>query len=375
MKIALVHDYLLEYGGAERVLRTLADMYPKAPIYTAFVRKNSPGGRAFSDKKVIESKYGWLIKRWRLYSPLRFLLPRIWGSIDLSGYDLVITSCSGYVARGFKTGKKTKVIAYCHTPPRFLYGYRTSLDWRKYWWARAYGVVVNTPLRVFDFNSAQEVDEWVVNSENVRKRVAKFYRKKAKVIYPPVEVERFVEGSKKVKRQDLPQVSASRQAGYYLIVSRLVGAKGLEEAADAARELGVKLKIAGEAAGYVNIERKIEELGGDVELLDRVSDEKLVELYAGAKGFLALARDEDFGMTVVEAMASGTPVIAYDGGGFRESVVNGKTGVLVRDTDMKSIKEAMEKIEKIRWNRKVLQEQARKFSKEKFEREIRKIVG
>ena len=119
MKVALVHDYLKEYGGAERVLRVLADLFPQAPIYTAFLVKNSTAAKQFADRKIRQSSWAWLIKHGNLYSPLRFLLPSIWRSIDLSDYDLVITSCSGYIARGFVRGKKTKVIAYCHTPPRF----------------------------------------------------------------------------------------------------------------------------------------------------------------------------------------------------------------------------------------------------------------
>lgn len=364
MKIALVHDYLLEYGGAEGVLRVLSEMYPDAPIYTAFVDRESPGGKKFADREIRESRYGWLIKRWRLYSPLRFLLPAIWRSIDLSSYDLVITSTSGYIARGFKTGAKTWVIAYCHTPPRFLYGYRTSLDWRKYWWARVYGIVVNTPLRVFDWNSAQEVDTWIANSDNVRKRILKFYRKSARVIYPPVDVEKFIAGSIGVKKQ-----------GYHLLVSRLVGAKGIEEAVEIAEKLEVNLKIVGESYGYVNIRKKVEKIGGlRIELLGHVPDDELIKLYAGAESFWALARDEDFGMTVVEAQASGTPVIAYKGGGFIESVDEGKTGVFVGEVSVAAMRKALKMIKKIKWDKKVLHKQARKFSREKFEHEMKEVI-
>lgn len=364
MKIALVHDYLVEYGGAERVLRALSDMYPKAPIYTAFVKRNSLAGKMFRDRRVIESKWGWLIKRFRLYSPLRFLIPSIWRGMDLSKYDIVITSCSGYVARGFKVAPKTKIIAYCHTPPRFLYGYRTSMDWRKYWWARAYAIIVNTPLRVYDYNSAQEVNTWLVNSENIAKRVWKFYRQKSQVIYPPIEVEKFIEGSKKYKKKE-----------YFLIVSRLVGAKGLEEAVEAAVSLEIPLKIAGTGSGYVNVREKIEKMARDqVEFLGRVSDEELIKLYAEARGFMALARDEDFGMTVIEAMASGTAVLAYDGGGFRETVIDGKTGILIKDTDVKSLKAGMARFNKHKWDKKALQKWSRKFSRKRFEQEMRKVV-
>lgn len=362
MKIALVHDYLNDFGGAERVLRVLTEMYPEAPIYTAFKIDGSAAAEAFADREVRESKFSWLLKRGRLYSPLRFLLPWIWKSIDLSSFDLVITSCSGYIARGFKTSKKTTVIAYCHTPPRFLYGYETSIDWQKYWLVRLYAYVVNHYLRLFDFESAQRVDKWVVNSKNVQARVKKFYRKDSVVVYPPIETKTIIKAAEKVEKQD-----------YFLIVSRLVGAKGLEEAAKAAIKLGFKLKIAGGSAGYANIENKLQKMGAV--LLGRVSDEELVRLYAEAKGFIALAKEEDLGMTVVESQASGTPVIAFNGGGFKETVIEGKTGVLINGTDEKSIEDGIERFNKVKWNRKRIQEWAKRFDREVFVKKIKQVIA
>ena len=362
MKVALVHDYIKEFGGAERVLRTLADMYPTAPIFTAFRIPGSSCDRAFADRKIIESPWALLIKYGNLYSPLRFLIPLIWGSLDLSEYDLVITSCSSYFARGFRVSPKTKVIAYCHTPPRFLYGYETSIDLQRFWIVRVYAVVVNHFLRIFDFWAAQRVDKWIVNSKNVKKRVWKFYRKDAEVIYPPVEIEKLINRSKGIRKEN-----------YFFIVSRLVGAKGLVEAAEVAKHSGFKLKIVGEAVGFSQIESRLRGMGG-VALLGRVSDPKLRQLYAKAKGFIALARDEDFGITVVEAMASGTPVIAFNGGGFKESVIDGVTGLFVDGTDKGTLEKAIRKFEKIKWRRADLIKQARKFSRENFEKKFKKII-
>jgi len=365
MRIALVHDYIKEFGGAERVLRMLSDMYPEAPIYTAFRVRGSESDRAFKDREIRESFLAPLLKIWKLYSPLRFLAPLVWRSMDLSDFDLVITSASWYITRGFRVGKNTKVICYCHTPPRYLYGYRTSIDLQKYWPVKIYAWIVNHFLRLYDLWSASTVDEWIVNSLNVQRRVKKFYRKDSKVVYPPVEVEKLIAESKNVKKGD-----------YFLIVSRLVGNKGLEEAAKAAKREGFKLKVSGSRAGLSEVAEKLEKLGGEkIELLGRVSDEKLAELYAGALGFIALARDEDFGITPVEAMASGTPVIAFNGGGFKESVIDGVTGILINDTSEETIGKAVKKIMKLKWNKKKLQQQARKFSKERFEKEMRKIVG
>jgi len=215
-------------------------------------------------------------------------------------------------------------------------------------------------LRQFDYRSAQQVDYWLVNSNNVKKRVEKFYRAKSRVIYPPVAVDRFINASQKNKKED-----------YFLIVSRLVGAKGLEEAVIAAKDLGFGLKIVGGTAGYETVRKRLEKIGqGRIEFLGRVSDEDLAVYYAESKGFLALARDEDFGITVVEAQAAGTPVIAFNGGGFRESVKDGQTGILINDTDVDTISQAIERFNKINWNKKILQSWAKQFSEARFKKEI-----
>ena len=403
MKVALIHDYLKEFGGAERVLRVLADMYPDAPIYTAFKVKNSTAGKAFSDRKIIESWLAPILKIWKLYSPLRFLIPAIWGSMsakggsaygrDLSDYDLVITSASWYITRGFKVGKNTKVICYCHTPPRWLYGYETSVGFTKYWPVKIYSAIVGHFLRMYDFKMAQPVireksrskfragvDIFIANSENVKSRIEKFYRRDSVVIYPPVDVERI--------RSQTSEVGSQREE-YFLIVARLVGAKGLEAAVKAFSRRSkshpkdgqlladkYNLKIVGEAHGFSDVQSKISKVkSANIEFLGRVSDEKLWELYAKAKGFIALSRDEDFGMTPVEAQAAGTPVIAFNGGGYKESVLPGVTGLLINDTDEKTITEAIERFEKIKWDKKKLQENAMRFSKERFEKEMKKLVS
>jgi len=378
-KIALVHDYIRESGGAERVLKVLSDMYPTAPIYTAFVDRKSKAFQLFNNKIIVESKLGSVLKIWKLYSPLRFLTPFVWGSFDLSKYDLVITSTSWYITRGFKIGNNTKVLAYCHTPPRNLYGLQTSIKWHGITWnkflpAKIYASVVNHFLRLFDYKTAQKpdrkakniigVDKFIANSKNVAGRIYKYYRRDSKVIYPPVNVSTIINSTKSTEKRD-----------YFFIVSRIVDGKGLEEAAIAAKKAKVKLIIAGKGIGFSDIDKRLSELSGDyVKLVGEVSDEKLWHLYAGAIGFIAMAKNEDFGMTVVEAMAAGTPVIAFNGGGFRESVIDGKTGILINKTDEDTIKKAMVKLKRKKWNRKVLQNQAGKFSKERFKSEFKDFV-
>lgn len=367
MKIALVHDYLNEAGGAERVLRVLAEMYPTAPIYTAFIKKKGSAVFTLPERKLIESKWGWLLKIGRMYSYLRFLLPWVWKSIDLTAYDLIITSCSGYIARGFRVREDARVVAYCHTPPRWLYGYDTPTSAQKKWWGQLFMWIVGPFIRYFDFTSAQRVDTWIANSQEVAKRIEKFYRKSAVVVYPPIKVNTKSE------------IRNQKKGDYYLIVSRIVGGKGIEEAIAGAKEARVRLVIAGEVVGPTRME--------GVEYVGRVSDSELARLYAGARGFVALARDEDFGMTVVEAMSYGTPVLAFNGGGYRETVLDKsetrnpkfenklQTGILIEGTDAKSVAEGIKKMEKTKWDREAIVKWAERFGRSQFERGIRSVVN
>lgn len=363
MKVALVHDYLGEFGGAERVLLTLSEIWPQAPIYTAFYR-NGPAWERFKGKDI---RVSWAHHipgfSSKLHSPLRFLAPLIWNSFDFSVFDVVISSASWYITKGFKKGPKTIEVCYCHTPPRYLYGYKTSLNWQKYWPIRLYASIVNHFMRLYDFSAAQRVDYFVANSQNTRRRIQKFYRKDATVIYPPVEL------NSKFKIQD------SKRGNYYLVVARIVGAKGLEMAVEAANSLRVPLKIVGAPAGYTGVYKELKKRSGkNVEFLGYVSDEKLAKLYAGAKAFLALAQDEDFGITPVEAMAAGTPVIAFRGGGYLESVVEGKTGIFFDEYNTRSLVEAIKKLDKIHIRANVCQQQAKKFSKDRFKKQIKEFV-
>ncbi len=360
MKIAILHDYLNEFGGAESVLKTLSDMWPDAPIYTAFCVPGSTACNVFSNRKVITSWMQNVPYYQKLFSPLRFLIPQIWGSFDLSGYDLIITSASWYVTKGL--GKRFGVpeICYCHTPPRWLYGYQTSVDLQKYLPVRIYAAVVGHFLRMYDWEQAQKVDQFVANSENVAKRIKKFYRKDSVVIYPPISIK---PGSFAAAQDDKE---------YYLMITRLVGGKGIELAVEAAKKYGIKLKIAGEQAGWAGVSNENSE---NVQFLGRVSDEEKYRLMGGAKAFLALANNEDFGITPVESMACGTPVIAYNGGGYRETVVDGKTGVLFDELTPEGLWNAIQKCEKIRFNVTNIKTHARKFSTDNFKKQMLQLVN
>lgn len=364
MKIALVHDYLKEYGGAERVLYSLHEIWPQAPIYTAFCDSEASAGRAFFKAKVVESWLAPLLKIKNLYSPLRFLAPAVWRSFDFSQYDVVLTSASWYITRGFKVGSKTKVFCYCHTPPRYLYGYQTSLEWQRYWPVRIYALLVNHFLRLYDFRSAQTVDHFIVNSRNTQGRVKKFYRRESTIIYPPVEVEKIKKATQNLKSKD-----------YFLVVSRVVGAKGIDLAIKAAKKLKIPLKIIGETAGLHWLNQDLRNLKSRwVEFTGRVSDQELYRFYGQCKAFLALATDEDFGITPVEAMAAGRPVVAYRGGGYLESVVEGKTGEFFNEPTVASLVEILQKFKPEKYKPVDCRAQAQKFSQKRFKKEIQEFI-
>ena len=398
MRVALVHDYLNEYGGAERVLEALCEIFPKAPIYTAFYIKGSPAYKRFVDTKSFSSnkrfKSKKIIASWAqnvpffasyLHSPLRFLAPLIWNSFDFSQYDLVITSSSWYVTKGVVERKtqnakrKTLEICYCHTPPRYLYGYPTAKKQRGFL-VKTYALLVNHFMRVYDFEAAQRVDYFIANSREVAARIKKFYRRDSTVIYPPVDTKKF-----EVRRSKF-EVSGK----YFLVVSRLVSAKRVDLAVEVCAKLGLPLKVVGTGPEMENLKALAKRLTtkakrSTVEFLGGVDDKGLVKLYQNCRAVIFPAEYEDFGIVPVEAMAAGKPVIVLAQGGVLESVIdwskggNGKcTGVYFDPATTGSLTLAINNFtdleEKGYFDPKFIQKHAQKFSKERFKREILTFV-
>lgn len=364
MKIALVHDYIKEFGGAERVLMTLHEMFPEAPIYTAFVAEGS-AKKEFEKvgAKLIPSWANILLKYKNAHSAFRFLIPFVWESFNFSKYDIVILSSSGYLTKPIRIPKHVKVICYCHTPSRFLYGYETSIEWKKYPIVKIYGYLIGHFLRLYDWLGSQRIDQFIANSNNVARRIKKFYRKEAMVIYPPVEVKKIIDSG-----------PGQNDGGFFLVASRLVGEKGLPMVMDAANKLKIKLKVVGEKAGLQWENEKIEKRkSNNIEFLGRVSDEELYKLYATCKAFIVLEKDVDFGITPVEAMAAGTPVIAYKNGGYLETVTS-KTGVFFDELSVESLINAVKKFNSLKFKVEDCQNQAKKFSKEIFVKKMKEII-
>jgi glycosyltransferase involved in cell wall biosynthesis len=361
MKIALVHDFLREYGGAERVVEAMHEIWPEAPLYTSFVDWKSLGAHAyrFADWDIRPSwvQNNWLVRKF--HSPLRFLAPRVWESFDLSEFDVVVTSSGWFMCRGVIVKKPAIQVCYIHHPPRNLYGYATGSNFQKYWPVRLYATIINFFLRQYDFQTAQKVNYFVANSKETARRVQKFYRRESTVIYPPVNTERS------------PQIKGKKR-DYFLTVGRLTYAKKMDVIIHACNKLKLPLKI----VGLGKEEEYLRSIAGKtIEFKGGVSDLELSELYAGAKALIFCALDEDFGIVPVEAMAQGVPVIALAQGGVMETVVDGKTGIWFKEPTEKSLEAAMKKFLGLKrdWSTDCLM-QAKKFSEERFQKDLKAFI-
>lgn len=364
MKVALVHDYIKEYGGAERVLEALKEAFPDAPIYTTVYLPNflGPHRKRFQNFKIITSKAQFLPFKAKLISPLRLIAPWLFKSFDFSGFDVVIVSQTGGYFPNSINKKNAVQITYCHTPPRYLYGYATAREWKNNPFFRVLGEIANHFLRLIDYQSSQNTDYFIANSNEVKKRIEKFYRKDAKVIYPPV---------------DIPNGKSSMANGesrqYYLAGGRLARPKHIDLIIDAFSKNKLPLKVFGKAfAGYG--EELKEKASKNVEFLGEVTDEEKYKLMSGANAFVFASEDEDFGIMPLEAMSVGTPVIAFASGGVLETVVDGKTGLFFNELSVDSLNNAIEKFEKSKFNQSEIRNHAQKFSKERFKKEILEFV-
>ncbi len=359
LRVALVHHWLTSPGGAEKVLYELHQMYPKAPIYTtAYIPKKFPEFANADVRTTFLNKIPFLKRKHQLF-PIFLGLP--FKTFNMNNYDLVISSCAAE-AKYVRTNSETLHICYCHTPVRY---YWTDYEWRLQnmpfgqlnWLARMVFPRVVGVLRRIDFAAAQKVNVFVANSEHIQRRIKQYYHRDSAVVYPPVEAERLLR---------LP--SGARD--YYLIVGRQVASKRLDIAIDAFGKLGLKLKIVGTGE---EITRQRRRAGKNIEFLGWVSDEEKDNLYAGAKAFV-FPPEEDFGIVPVEAMAAGTPVIAYGSGGALESVVEGVTGLFFPEQTAESLMAAVQQLELMSFDRNVIREQAKKFGPEVFRARMQDLI-
>ncbi|HEX8964959.1 MAG TPA: glycosyltransferase [Patescibacteria group bacterium] len=360
-KIALVHDYIKEYGGAERVLEALHQMYPDAPVFTLLYAPEflGPHKERFANWDIRPSFLQSIPLSFKFISIFRLIAPWIFQNFDFSGYDLIIVSATGAYQPNIINKNGAKQICYCHTPPRYLYGYATAREQSNNPVVKALVAIMSHILRMVDFVSSKHVDVFIANSQNIAQRIKKFYRKDAIVVYPPVAVPSKLETIKK--------------ENYFLAGGRLARPKHVDLLIKACTTLGVSLKVFGKSfAGYGEQLQKI--AGPTIEFLGEVTDAEKITLMKHAKAFLFAAEDEDFGIVPVEAQAFGTPVIAYNSGGVKETVQDRKTGILFNELSEEAIISAIKEFERIKISSKDCFINAQKFSKQNFEKNIKKVV-
>jgi glycosyltransferase involved in cell wall biosynthesis len=357
LRVALVHDWMANPGGGEKVLLALHDLWPDAPMFTgAYARERYPEFEGLDVRLAPLVRSALATKRHQL-----FTVPRALGfrALDLGEYDVVISSCSAE-SKYVRTGDSLHV-CYCLTPTRYY--------WSDYHWYvdnfpmhRLRGLVrimlplLVRPLRRLDYASAQRVDRFVAISRNVQDRIRRYYGRDSAIIYPPVAVERY-------------SVDRAPEA-YFVFAGRHVAYKRLDLAVDAFNLLGLPLKVAGTGEETRVAQGRAKK---NIEFLGRVSDAELRQLFRGARA-LIFPGEEDFGIVPVEAMASGVPVIAYGRGGALETVVDSVTGVLFHEQTPEALARAVRTFDDAQFDPSVLHAHAEPFGEERFAAEMSAFV-
>jgi glycosyltransferase involved in cell wall biosynthesis len=352
---ALVHDFLIQMGGAEKVVEAMAEAWPEAPIYTSatFGENLFP---VFRRSRVHNSWMQRLPGMTKHHKKFFFLYPFAFRSLRLPEKSVAWISSSSF-AKWIPKPRGSTFVCYCHTPPRYFWTPDEYL-------ANEIGSPV---LRRFvrmlmpffrwsDRRQARKIDVFIANSRNVRNRIRDCYGKESVVVYPPVDVERFQVGEK--------------SEDFFLIVSRLVAYKRIDLAVEAFTRSGRKLVVVGDGPDRERLEAMA---GENVEFLGRAPDETVTDLMGRCRGFV-FPGSEDFGITPVEAQACGKPVIAFGEGGALETVIPGVTGVFFEHPDADSLVGAIEKFDTIEWDRHRIRRNAEQFSVERFLENTRKVL-
>lgn len=363
-KIAIVHDWLTNMGGAERVVLAMHEAFPDAPIYTSTYEPDKVPLFAGCDIRTtwLQRLPGPLRKLHKLFPTLRV---KAFRDLDLSEYDIILSSASAEAKQVRKTRDNQVHICYCHTPIRYYWSH-----YEEYKKDPSYGIL-NWPIRLAmplfipamrkkDHDAAQDVDVFIANSSEVRDRIKKYYGKNSTVVHPPVDYERFLAKSR----------SAGDRRGY-IALGRQVPYKRIDLAVQACTELNLPLTVIGDGPEHERL-RKL--AGPNVAFVTDANDTRVAELMGAAKGFIIPA-EEDFGIVQVEALAAGTPVIGYGKGGTLDIVQPGKSGILFRKQNLISLTGALRSAEETNFKPSDLQRIAKRFHKTLFISKIQKIVA
>jgi glycosyltransferase involved in cell wall biosynthesis len=356
MKVALVHDWLTNMGGAERVVINFKEIFKDAPIYTTIYNPDNLD----DELKNIDVRTSFLQnkkdakKNHQKYFPF---MPMAFESFDLNDYDIVLSSSSS-CAKGVVTNPNTMHVCYCHSPMRygweFYYEYANTTDMKKL--KKKLLKYFMDYMRIWDNVSSNRVDYFIANSENVARRIWKHYRRESVVIHPPVRCNLF-----NISDED---------EDYFLIVSRLVEYKKIDLAIEAFNELRLPLIIIGDGSEREKLESKAK---GNIKFLGRQPDNVIKKYYSKCRAFI-FPGEEDFGITPLESQASGRPVIAFGKGGALETVIDRQTGIFFDEQTVDELKLAVKKFQNIDFDKKVIRKHAEEFDEAIFKGKIKDFI-
>lgn len=355
LRVALVHDWLNQIGGAEDVIQTLVEMYPGAPVYTSMYAPDlmPPVYRTWDIRVTWMDRLPGIHRRHQIYLPL---YPLAFQSLDLRGCDVVLSNKSGF-CHGVPVPPGATHICYCLTPTRYVWNLRDYAE-RERLPSMVNAVLppVIALLRQWDYAAARRVHHFIAISTEVQARIKRFYGRESVVIPPPVDTARFQ--------------PAATHDDYFLILSRLIPYKRIDLAVQAFNELGLPLVIAGEGRDRPRLQAMAK---SNITFLGRVDDARAAELMARCRAFIFPGL-EDFGIAPVQAQAAGRPVIAFAGGGALDTVVDGVTGLFFREPAPSSLADAVRRLDDVRFEPAAIREFALRFDTQVFKRKMSDLV-
>ena len=355
MKIAIVHDWLTNMGGAEKAVINFKKIFPEAPIYTTFYNPTNLD----DELKNIDVRTSYLQKKKMITNHKKYypFMPKAFEDFDLNEYDVILSS-SSCCAKGVITKPGTIHICYCHTPMRYAWEkkneYTEDMGKLK---KKLVGILLHY-MRMWDVLSSNRVDYFITNSTAVQERIRKHYRRDAVVVGGPVNCKLF----------NISEIDGD----YYFVVSRLVKYKRFDLAVQACKELGKKLVVIGDGPEREKLE-KLSENNENIIFMGRQPDE-IVKKYMQECKALLFPGEEDFGLVPVEVQACGRPVIAYGKGGILDTVIDGKTGVYFKEQNVESLKEAITKFEQMKFYKQEIREHALEFDEEVFRKKVKDFI-
>lgn len=355
MKVALVHDWLNQYGGAEVVLEAMHDLYPDAPVYTSLYDRHAMPA-SFESWDIRTSFIQRLPLASRVFRALLPLYPLAFEQFDLRGYDLVLSSSSSW-AKGVITTPDTLHVCYCHAPMRYTWDVFYEEAPRHNLLLRILLAPIISALRLWDVEGANRVDAFVANSRFVAAKIRKYYRRESVVVHPPVDTAFFQPGNV--------------DGDYYLVISRLRPYKRVDLAVEAFNTLGLPLKIVGVGEQASRLQRLA---ASNIEFVGFTTRERLRELMAGCRA-LVVPGKEDFGLAPVEVMSTGRPVIAYGAGGLLETVRDGETGVLFAGQTTACLADAVRRCQALSFDKSALRRHAQQFDITHFKQGLQQAIA